>query len=100
MDYQNAFIKVKNDEIRLIHPLEKSFSVFADNSKIIFRGHSHASDIKTNAFSDSLCAFIPACSNILTKEGYKFPGIYDVNFKFSQCGMITEVDIGLYIYVN
>ena len=100
LDYENAFIKVKNDEIRLIHPIENKFNFFANNSKIIFRGHSHASDIKTNENPGGFCAFVPTCSDILLKDGYSFPGIYDVKFIFNKNGLITEIHIGLFIYVD
>ena len=100
MDYENAFIKVKNDEIRLIHPIDKKIGTFSNGSKVIFRGHSHVSGVKSNENPGGFSAYVPTCSNMFYNKEYEYPGIYDVNFNFNNNGLISDVHINSYIYVD
>lgn len=101
LNYGDSLIKVKNDKIRLIHPLDNRLKMnFMNDSKIIFRGHSHISKIKTHAHPGTFCAFVPTCSDLLMKDGCSYPMIYDVDFIFNKNGLITQINILLYIYVD
>lgn len=98
--YENSQIKIKNDEIRLIHPIDNKFNTFTNNSKIIFRGHSHVSKVKTNANPGGFCAFVPSCSNLSLTEEHNLPSIYDIEFVFNKNGLIKQINVSLYIYID
>lgn len=100
LDYQDSSVKVKNDEIRLIHPIDSKFKTFADNSKIIFRGHSHASGAKTVSGLNVFCAYVPTSSDMFYHKEYEYPGIYDVYFVFDNNGLIKKIVINSLIYID
>ena len=99
LGYESAFIKVKNDEISLIHPLNGERGKKLRNGKIIFRGHSHVPRFRTSDKTENLIFYVPTCSNMFYYE-YEYPGIYDVIFKFGKIGIITEIHINSYIYID
>ena len=100
LNYEDALIKVKNDKIRLIHPTDNTFSTFANNSKIIFRGHSHESKVKTVGGPNVFCVYVPTCCDMLYQEGYGYPGIYDVLISFNNKGVIDELTLISLIYID
>ena len=100
LNYENSLIKIKNDKIRLIHPIDNKFSPFVNNSKIIFRGHSHESKIKTIGCNNVFCAYVPASCDMFYQEEYGYPGIYDVLISFDNKGVINEVILNSLIYID
>ena len=92
--------EIKNDKIRLIHPIDNKFSSFANNSKIIFRGHSHESKVKTAGGPNVFCAYVPTSCDMFYQEGYGYPGIYDVLISFNNKGVINELIINSLIYID
>ena len=100
LNYEDSLIRVKNDKIRLIHPIDNTFKVFANNSKIIFRGHSHESKIKTITGQNVFCAYVPASCDMFYQEGCSYPGIYYVLLSFNDKGVINELTINYLIYIH
>lgn len=100
LNYEDSLIKIKNDKIRLIHPMNNTFKSFANNSKIIFRGHSHESKVKTIVGQNVFCAYVPTSCDMFYQEGYGYPGIYDVLISFNNKGVINELTIIFLIYID
>ncbi|MBQ8193048.1 MAG: metallophosphoesterase [Bacilli bacterium] len=100
LGYEDSSIKIKNDKIRLIHPIDKNFGTFANNSKIIFRGHSHESKIKTVGGDNMICSYVPSSCDMFYRDGYAYPGMFDVIILFNTKGIINEITINSLIYID
>lgn len=95
--YQKANIKIKNDNVVLIHP-NNNERCFLD--KITFRGHSHQSKQINISNEDSLYVYVPTCSDIFHNGNFEIPSVLDVTFDFAKSGLIKDVSINTLVYTN
>ena len=99
LSYEEAYIKIKNDQIYLYHPLDlKSRNNYSN--KIVFRGHSHMSKFKHSYQEGSSCIYVPSLSDMFYDPKYSFPSFYDVIFYFDKYGSIDTLYITHNIYID
>ena len=98
LSYQNSFVKIKGDEIRLYHPSDATKPSFG--KKITFRGHSHISKFVNAPNANSSYIYVPTYSDMFYENEHAFPSMYDVVFYFHNNGSIKRIDVSTYIYCD